>query len=216
VAAVLETAIEIAEEAGVGLLITGKEGLSRYANPAFLELLDLPLERVLDRSPVDYVSEAARAPFEARLRRGGDPFELQGIGRSGRRVHAVVRSTPVSGYDGYLQGVIHFTTGTDPCARHAGAEAEARLHGALQRLGLAEGPAAPIPLGGVWSALSPREREVASLLMQGKRPSEIASGLQLSIHTVRNHLRLVYRKLGVHSQIELLARLRDPGESARI
>ena len=204
-----ESAIEIADQTSVGLLMTGKDGLGRYANTGFLELLDLPLEAVLDRSPLDCLPEESHAAFSECLRGGGGPFEAQGLTRSGNRVHVAVRSIPVLAPDGQLQGVISFVTGPDRRAREAGAEAEARMHAALQRAEVSEDLVARTRSMGVWSLLSPREREIAGLLMKGNRPTEIAGALHLSVHTVRNHLRLVYRKLGVHSQIELLARLRE-------
>jgi PAS domain S-box-containing protein len=57
--------------------------------------------------------------------------------------------------------------------------------------------------------LSAREQEVVELLEGGLHPKDIARELRLSVHTVRNHLRFVYRKLGVRSQLELMARLRS-------
>jgi DNA-binding NarL/FixJ family response regulator len=45
--------------------------------------------------------------------------------------------------------------------------------------------------------LTDREREVLELLADGRRPGEIASGLHLSVKTVKNHLTSVYQKLGV-------------------
>lgn len=69
-------------------------------------------------------------------------------------------------------------------------------------------------LGPVRSArdqLSNREQEVVQLLERGLHPKDIARELRLSVHTVRNHLRFVYRKLGVRSQLELMVRLRPGG-----
>lgn len=57
------------------------------------------------------------------------------------------------------------------------------------------------------SRLSPREQEVLQALSQGRRTGEIAGLLHISLHTVRNHLKAILRKLGAHSQIELVARL---------
>ena len=54
--------------------------------------------------------------------------------------------------------------------------------------------------------LTPREREVFDALLRGVRPPEIARLFFISIHTVRRHTQAVFRKLGVHSQIELLQR----------
>ena len=58
------------------------------------------------------------------------------------------------------------------------------------------------------SDLSGRQWEVVSRLAQGERVPAIASELYLSQSTVRNHLSAIFRKLGVHSQRELLALLR--------
>lgn len=54
--------------------------------------------------------------------------------------------------------------------------------------------------------LSRREREVFSHLVQGHRAEEVAKLLHISRHTVRQHAKSVFRKLGVHSQIELMRR----------
>ena len=53
-------------------------------------------------------------------------------------------------------------------------------------------------------ALSAREVEVLELLAQGRDPSRIQDQLFLSYHTVRNHIKSIYRKLDVHSRQELL------------
>jgi DNA-binding CsgD family transcriptional regulator len=59
--------------------------------------------------------------------------------------------------------------------------------------------------------LSVREREVVALLMAGERAPAIAKQLHISPHTVRNHLKSVFRKLGVGSQSELIQRIRTLG-----
>jgi DNA-binding CsgD family transcriptional regulator len=55
------------------------------------------------------------------------------------------------------------------------------------------------------SMLSQRERDVVLALRRGLRLSDIARVLGISNHTARNHLKHVFRKLGVHSQVELLS-----------
>jgi PAS domain S-box-containing protein len=61
--------------------------------------------------------------------------------------------------------------------------------------------------------LSGREREVLALLVAGDRVPDIAKTLHISPHTVRNHLKSVFRKLGVGSQSELIQRIRSLGSS---
>lgn len=53
--------------------------------------------------------------------------------------------------------------------------------------------------------LTDREREVYELAAQGARKDEIGERLFISPATARTHLQRVYRKLGVHSQTELMS-----------
>jgi len=55
-------------------------------------------------------------------------------------------------------------------------------------------------------SLTPRERQVMSLLLKGCSRKRVASDLRLSEHTVADHLKEIHRKLGVKSRAELLAR----------
>lgn len=57
------------------------------------------------------------------------------------------------------------------------------------------------------SALSSREWEVVRALLSHERVPQIAKRLHISQSTVRNHLKSIYGKLGVHSQQELIGRL---------
>ena len=59
------------------------------------------------------------------------------------------------------------------------------------------------------SRLTTRELEIASRLLDGDRPPEIARKLFLSQSTVRNHLASVFAKVGVTSQQDLLNLLRQ-------
>jgi len=53
--------------------------------------------------------------------------------------------------------------------------------------------------------LSPGELEVLELLNTGKTPAEIAAELFLSLHTVRDRIKSMHRKLGVASQVQAIA-----------
>lgn len=64
--------------------------------------------------------------------------------------------------------------------------------------------------------LSARQWEILTRLLRGERVPTIAEELYLSQSTVRNHLSDMFRKLGVHSQDELLRLLRvHPRQDAR-
>ncbi|MDT7726475.1 MAG: hypothetical protein QOI21_3051 [Actinomycetota bacterium] len=60
---------------------------------------------------------------------------------------------------------------------------------------------------GYGSELSPREREVARMLTEGRTNREIADGLFLSPRTVEQHVAKVLRKLGVRSRTEIARHL---------
>ena len=57
--------------------------------------------------------------------------------------------------------------------------------------------------------LTPRQAEVLRLLEQGRSTKQIAQELHLSTETVKNHVRLLLRALGVHTRLEAVAATRD-------
>lgn len=57
------------------------------------------------------------------------------------------------------------------------------------------------------SAVSPAQSQVLTLLLEGKRNSEIAASLKRSPNTVRNHIAEIFKVYGVQSRSELIARL---------
>jgi len=57
-------------------------------------------------------------------------------------------------------------------------------------------------------ALTPRQRQILIFLAEGVRAQQIAERLMLSETTVRNHIQAVLQALGVHSQLEAVARVR--------
>ncbi|TFH20323.1 MAG: LuxR family transcriptional regulator [Acidimicrobiales bacterium] len=61
--------------------------------------------------------------------------------------------------------------------------------------------AEPLP-----DSLSSRRHEVATAVLGGASVKDIAVQLGLSPHTIRNHLKVVYRQLGVSSRAELQRR----------
>jgi DNA-binding CsgD family transcriptional regulator/PAS domain-containing protein len=65
-------------------------------------------------------------------------------------------------------------------------------------------------------SLTSREHEILEQILRGLRVSTIAAKLFLSEHTVRNHLKSIHRKLGMHSTAEIREALqyRYPEESA--
>jgi DNA-binding NarL/FixJ family response regulator len=64
--------------------------------------------------------------------------------------------------------------------------------------------------------LTPREREVLDLLGQGRPPQRIARDLGIRISTCRAHIRAIYRKLDVQSQLAAVAQAACLGLLAKV
>lgn len=70
-----------------------------------------------------------------------------------------------------------------------------------------------IPQGDRLASLTPREREVFALLIQGKKQREIAGLLNVQPTTVSFHTQSLYRKLGIHDRAQLFIRYALPGRT---
>ncbi|MEM7605313.1 MAG: helix-turn-helix transcriptional regulator [Myxococcota bacterium] len=57
------------------------------------------------------------------------------------------------------------------------------------------------------SPLTPREQYIVELLVSGKSTRQIAADAGLTVSTVNTYLKRVFAKLGVHSRVELIARV---------
>jgi DNA-binding CsgD family transcriptional regulator len=55
--------------------------------------------------------------------------------------------------------------------------------------------------------LTRREREVARLVIDGLSTEDIAAALFISIHTVRDHLKMIFAKMGVSRRQDMVATL---------
>jgi DNA-binding CsgD family transcriptional regulator len=64
----------------------------------------------------------------------------------------------------------------------------------------------------IWNTLSPREREVAEWLVEGKTSAVVATLLGVKEPTVRKHLEHIYLKLGVENRASAIRALLDGGE----
>ena len=60
---------------------------------------------------------------------------------------------------------------------------------------------------GMQDLLTEREKDVMHLFVKGYKQSEVAKELQISIDTVKRHIKNVYTKLDIHSKAELIEKL---------
>ena len=120
-------------------------------------------------------------------------------------------------FDGYFSIIVDL--GAVLTARQVGPPSRIDVRATLHRIALelqsislaaGVGAATSLPLHHPdLQALSPREAEVLSLLVGGDRVPAIAKRLHISPHTVRNHLKSMFRKLEVGAQSELIERVRN-------
>ena len=128
-----------------------------------------------------------------------------------RLVSASLLAAPDRGGGHAVIGMLQDVTATAEPGRDAALERLSHLERVLARIaselaGVAPSVADRLP---VIDGLSPRQGEILQQLVAGERPAAIARNLHLSVHTVRNHTKAIFRVFGVHSQSELLVRIRD-------
>ena len=70
------------------------------------------------------------------------------------------------------------------------------------------------PSRGTWRELSRREQEILFWLCRGESNVDIAVALDISPHTVKNHLQRIFRKIGVNNRTQAAARYRDAMHAA--
>jgi LuxR family transcriptional regulator, maltose regulon positive regulatory protein len=88
-------------------------------------------------------------------------------------------------------------------------EAEALLDGCPEAGALPARLAAARRAASAGEPLTEREREILRFLGGGLTEREIGGELYLSFNTVHSHVKSLYRKLGVSSRSEAVARARD-------
>lgn len=92
-----------------------------------------------------------------------------------------------------------------PLSNTATGNADLALPGPLALLLVGPRASAPSPQTlAVAFSLTAAESVVASKLCEASRPKEIADATSTSLNTVRSHIKAIYRKAGVSSQIEFL------------
>lgn len=112
----------------------------------------------------------------------------------------------VAGYTGKGQPIPQIAATLE--AAHEGKFAvEPSMLRQLRRCGTVPRQASPP----VASALTPRERHVADLLVSGLDTDQIVRRLGVSQSTVRTHVQSILSKLGVHSRLQAVAKLSSDG-----
>jgi DNA-binding CsgD family transcriptional regulator len=208
------------DDSSDGVLVVNAAGHRVYSNPTLDDLIGsnacLPLGTP---APPSYVPFDQRQKFIRMLEGMSSLLAADGSGTASTWLEL---STPARGRIRARLIISAFTsTGggrfavwllkpESPLPRvSAGVISERDGEGILSEMGYpAPGPRSA-GTASVWTeGLTKREEDVFWLLLDGRRVSSIARSLYLSEHTVRNHLKAIFRKLGAHSQTELLDRFR--------
>ena len=215
----LEGVLLAVERLGCGVLVEDREGVLRYANRRILELTGYDASE-LDGKPVAMLVPEELHEFlrvEQEKARGGDArTRLSALRRrDGRAIPVAVapqwlQDTP-SGEPAVISVVIDLAEvhAARPMGASAGslaaelANVASRLQSLSFSASLSDRAGVPIDAPAL-RALSAREKQILALLMQSLRVSAIAERLFISQSTVRNHLKAIYRKVGVSSQGELI------------
>jgi DNA-binding CsgD family transcriptional regulator len=69
--------------------------------------------------------------------------------------------------------------------------------------------------GGRWDELSRREQEILGWLRRGESNTAIAAALDISPHTVKNHLQRIFRKIGVNNRTQAAAQYNEAMRATR-
>jgi PAS domain S-box-containing protein len=203
-----------------GVLITDAHGRRTYVNPALRALLGDDPSGQGDGAP-EWMPPAQRERFHDVVERtasaspGDEVLVLKWalIDGAGDEVPVIARLFPVRASNGGDYGAVLWLL-------QSAAETERRdeWHGALERIAgevARLGFVSAAPSGTTQARefpgaerLTKREREIVTCLLEGERVVSISHRLNVSPHTVRNHLKSIFRKLRVHSQAELVSHVR--------
>jgi PAS domain S-box-containing protein len=207
-----------------GIVVRDRHGTIRYANDRLQQWLGYTEEQLVGQlASIMTVPELAEHMFQE--------FESTAAGDARARLTVfrrkdsttfpvlVIPQVREKGDEAKNYVSIIVDLGTVQTAKSSGGGAADSLRPRLERIalelqsiGLTAGVSAPgqVSLEHVeLDSLSDREREVLAHLVIGERVSAIAENLHISPHTVRNHLKSVYRQLGVGSQSELIKYVKE-------
>jgi DNA-binding CsgD family transcriptional regulator len=216
---------ELLEAMTDGVLITDESGRSTYSNPALDEIVgERACGPARNEDAPAWISMPHRSEYRRLITRalnGRIPRRPQSVAWDllSPRGESIATNTKIipmhngSGPSAALLWIFSPAPGEvrviqDPRRREL-EDAMRRISDELGRIGMHSGsaPVEPTLHHPDLDLLSRRERDVVTHLLQGHRVVSIAELLDVSEHTVRNHLKSIFRKLGVHSQAELVDRL---------
>ena len=178
------------ERVGMPSYLADREGRIRWLNEEALSTFGDARGRLLSSLAAPDHAQRSREQLAKKVIGGAvrTDFEIDVIGRNGKRLTWCVSSVPVH-RDRTVVGIFGVAR---PCGETVRERAESRDAAAGSRL-------------------TPRQREVLALLADGASTTQIAATLGLADETVRNHIRQLLRRLGVHTRLAAVAYARREG-----
>jgi PAS domain S-box-containing protein len=168
------------DQISVPAYVIDEYGIIRWVNPAGLRVVGDVKGRQYTSVVAPEETRRAREIFAQKVVGGTKVTDVSGVllAADGERITVEISSVPLYS-GGHIVGVFGQVISVEP-------EAERPPH----------------------PHLTPRQAEVLRLLERGHSTEQIARELNLSVETVRNHIRRMLRALGVHSRIEAVAMAR--------
>jgi DNA-binding CsgD family transcriptional regulator len=181
--------LEGLERVGMPSYLADREGRIRWLNEEALSTFGDARGRLLSSLAAPDHAQRSREQLAKKIVGGAGrtDFQIDVIGRNGKRMTWCVSSVPVP-RDRAVVGIFGVAR---PCGDGVRERAESRAASA--------------------SRLTPRQREVLALLGDGASTTQIATSLGLAEETVRNHIRQLLRRLGVHTRLAAVAYARREG-----
>jgi PAS domain S-box-containing protein len=172
------------EEVNVPSYVIDRSGVIRWLNPAALRLVGDVRGRQFTSVIAPEDTLVAREAFARKVfgKELATDADAVVIGRDGTRVEVEISSCALR-EDDRVVGVFGLVT-----------------H---------ESEVAPTPPR--HPRLTARQTQILRMLAHGRSTQQIAAELQLSVETVRNHVRRLLRALGAHSRLEAVATARRDG-----
>ncbi len=206
--------LALLESAEIGAFATSPDQVIVFWNQAAEQMLGFSADQVVGvrcyeavagMTPGSSSSECLYGCPFLRILRAGEipgPRNMQVLSASGERTHVTMTPVIVSDPEREVPLVLHLLAPRDDAAGQADA-------GQYPRTELAGRPAAVVARQSAESTrsagyqpLSARELEVLRLVSQGWSTERIAEDLEISVHTVRNHVRHFRRKLQAKTKLD--------------
>jgi PAS domain S-box-containing protein len=170
--------------------LVDRDGRIRWLNEAALSLYGDARGRLISSLAAPDHAQRSREQLAKKVIGGASrtDFEIDTIDRNGDRTPVRISSVPVR-RGSAIVGVFGVAL---PCGETSEAAPERGAPGSGE-------------------SLTPRQREVLTLLAEGASTPQIAATLGLAEETVRNHIRQLLRRLGVHSRLAAVAHARRYG-----